>query len=335
MKKHFDKNLMWNKDLTDYKGIPRPYFNTNSKFYNVEGIFYLHKRIPIPWQTRPLMTTRPIDLVIENEEKVYTDSLCAYCGIVFNIDEECVRWKDSDQMITKIGPRVLSDIHPFHKECMDQAKIFCPHMRKTKDTDFEYGKYGILRNNLNLEILKNNKGENMEQNFVKVLNNFITTEDCSTIISYMDSQKDPSFWILNNTRQMIVNPESKELKLILTKYLDAIKKEYEDQNLYIAEYMLSRYEKGFSMSVHIDTEEGREHYSISCVLYLNDDFTGGDIVFPSIKFRHSPKMGDAALFLSDLKETAHGVEPVTSGVRYVMPIWITNNFDKRLKFLDN
>jgi predicted 2-oxoglutarate/Fe(II)-dependent dioxygenase YbiX len=56
---------------------------------------------------------------------------------------------------------------------------------------------------------------------------------------------------------------------------------------------------------------------------------------PVVDSRLRKKMGDAALFLSDLKETAHGVEPVTSGVRYVMPIWITNNFDKRLKFLDN
>jgi hypothetical protein len=333
MKKHFDNNLVWNKDLSDYKGFPRPYCNTDPKFYKLNENLYLHKKIPIPWQTKPLMTTRAIDLIIENEEKVYKESLCAYCGIKFDIDEECIRWKNNDLMITQIGPRVLSDTHPFHKECMSQARIFCPHMRKTKDEEFESGKYDTLIKAIQIELLDRKKVKDMNQDIVKIIDNFVNEEECKTIIKYMNSQNDPKFWISNNTRQMIVNPESQDIKPILLKCLNNIKEKYNNDNLYIAEYMLSRYEKGFSMSVHIDTEDGREYYTISAVIYLNNDFTGGDVVFPNINFRHSPKKGDAALFLSDLQETMHGVEVVDSGVRYVMPIWITDNPKNALKFL--
>jgi hypothetical protein len=40
---------------------------------------------------------------------------------------------------------VKSDSHPFHFECMKQARMFCPHMKKTKDSEFETGKYSELR----------------------------------------------------------------------------------------------------------------------------------------------------------------------------------------------
>jgi hypothetical protein len=332
MKKVFEKLLIWNSELLNYKGLPRPYFYTDSRFYKVNHSFYLHKKIPIPWQSKPLMTSRPIDLIIENETRVYPESLCAYCGVVFDQEEVCVRWKANNSLITEIGPRVSSDIHPFHEECMKQARIFCPHMRKAEDLDFEYGIYKVLKNNAILQLEKDKRGSDMDQEVVKIINNFLSNEDCETIISYMDNQKDPKFWISNNIRQMIVNAEEPALKNIILKYLDKIKKQYEREDLYITEYMLSRYNSGFFMPAHIDIEDGKEHFTISGVAYLNNDFTGGDIFFPKLNIRHSPKMGDIALFPSSADASVHGVEIVTSGTRYAMPIWITDNPKMALPF---
>ena len=36
---------------------------------------------------------------------------------------------------------------PLHIECMRQARIFCPHMKKTTEDEFEYGDFITLKNN--------------------------------------------------------------------------------------------------------------------------------------------------------------------------------------------
>lgn len=335
MSKYFLDNYLWSENTAKNAGLPRPYAVTDPKFYKIIDKFYLHKKIPIPWQSRPLMENRPIDLIIENEKKVILSGLCGYCGTKFLDKDAVVRWVSFDTMATEIGPRVLSDSYPFHLDCMKQARIFCPYMRKTKDAEFEFGVYNELLENFNNNLEKLIKGEKMKEDVIKIVDNFVSDEECKTIIDYMNNQKDPSFWIINNTRQMIVNANSDIILKILLEYLDKIKKILNRNNLYITEYMLSRYNEGFMMNVHTDLEDGKEHFAVSAVAYLNDDFTGGDIVFPRQKFRHSPKSGQIILFDSKLEKNMHGVEPVNSGIRYAMPIWITDNPDFELDIIKN
>jgi hypothetical protein len=327
--------VLWNEKTKEILGLPRPYIVTDPKFYQQKGLPYISKKIPIPWQSKPNMTVRPIDLIIENEDLIYKNKICPYCGIKFKEQEFVIRWMAIDAMPTEIGPRVFSDSYPFHIDCMKQARIFCPFMKDTKDSEFEHGVYNELCKKAELyknSVLSKNGG-NMLVEEVKVIKSFITDEDAATIINYMDSQTNPDFWIINNLRQMIVNADAEEIKPILLKALEKIKEESGIKNLYITEYMLSRYNPGFFMNVHIDTEDGKEHFKVSAVAYLNNDFTGGDIVFPELKFKHSPEKGDLAIFPSDSSNTNHGVEMVKSGVRYAMPIWTTDNPEFELKFL--
>lgn len=90
------------------------------------------------------------------------------------------------------------------------------------------------------------------------------------------------------------------------------------------------WDEGSGMLVHADNadEEGRPNYvswrNYSGVLYLNDDFLGGETFFPDhgphfIK----PKKGKIALFPAGI-EYRHGVSTVV-GKRYTLPIWFTNN----------
>lgn len=61
---------------------------------------------------------------------------------------------------------------------------------------------------------------------------------------------------------------------------------------------------------------------LSSVLFLNDDFEGGDFVFPDLKVRVRPEPGMLVCFPST-HEYLHGVEPVTKGHRYSMVNWMT------------
>lgn len=94
-----------------------------------------------------------------------------------------------------------------------------------------------------------------------------------------------------------------------------------------------RYEPGGFYQPHIDgqslwnTPEGpiwrkSTDRDLSTVFYLNDDFEGGDFVFPELRVRIKPEPGMLIAFPSSW-QYVHGVEPVTKGIRYAIVNWLT------------
>ena len=61
---------------------------------------------------------------------------------------------------------------------------------------------------------------------------------------------------------------------------------------------------------------------LSIVFFLNDDFEGGDFIFPDLKVRVRPEPGMMVCFPSN-HHYLHGVEPVTKGKRYSIVSWAT------------
>jgi hypothetical protein len=61
---------------------------------------------------------------------------------------------------------------------------------------------------------------------------------------------------------------------------------------------------------------------LSTVLFLNDDFEGGEFVFPDLRITIRPEPGLLIAFPSS-QHYLHKVEPVISGTRYSMVNWMT------------
>lgn len=61
-------------------------------------------------------------------------------------------------------------------------------------------------------------------------------------------------------------------------------------------------------------------YNVSVLMYPNDDYEGGEIVFPDYGLVLKPKPGSFILFPGN-NNYQHIVERVKSGVRYTMPSW--------------
>jgi hypothetical protein len=64
------------------------------------------------------------------------------------------------------------------------------------------------------------------------------------------------------------------------------------------------------------------HYDIAGLLYLNDDYEGGELYFPLQDIEFKPKPGGAYFFPGD-RFYIHGVREITSGIRYVVPFFWT------------
>jgi hypothetical protein len=85
-------------------------------------------------------------------------------------------------------------------------------------------------------------------------------------------------------------------------------------------YTLLRYSGGEQYGFHYDGGTGSKR-SISVLIYLNDDYEGGEIEFPNFKLKIKPKAGTLILFPSNYAY-GHIAHPVTSGTKYVIVTWL-------------
>lgn len=92
------------------------------------------------------------------------------------------------------------------------------------------------------------------------------------------------------------------------------------EGLYHEGYQLLRYENSQEYKGHYDssTTTGR---IISALIYLNDDFEGGELEFVHYKVKIKPQPGMLVLFPSNWSFT-HIAHPVTKGRKYAMVTWI-------------
>ncbi len=117
------------------------------------------------------------------------------------------------------------------------------------------------------------------------------------------------------------NENAKKIhNLIFTKVEEAAnwyKNKYNiSSKLYHEPYTILKYSNYEEYKAHFDgsTETAR---SISVVIYLNDDYEGGEIEFTNFNLKFKPKANTMIIFPSNFAYT-HKAHPVTSGTKYAI-----------------
>ena len=146
--KYFAGAHLWQEKDVNTVGLPRPFATPTRKD--------LAKKVPIPWQSEDRFESLGhLGLNLKNEDRVYIEELCPYCGIKIDNKEIVTRWFTCELVLVNRDHRwVYSDLHPFHIDCMKEGRIFCPHMRGLQDLDFETGTYKKLKQNAIRDVIK-------------------------------------------------------------------------------------------------------------------------------------------------------------------------------------
>jgi Rps23 Pro-64 3,4-dihydroxylase Tpa1-like proline 4-hydroxylase len=87
---------------------------------------------------------------------------------------------------------------------------------------------------------------------------------------------------------------------------------------------LLKYGPGGHLPAHQD--QGVSSRVLSSVMYLNDNYSGGEIEFVNSGVRIKPEAGSIIFFPSNFLYV-HEVYPITDGYRYSMPHWYHNMKD--------
>lgn len=88
-----------------------------------------------------------------------------------------------------------------------------------------------------------------------------------------------------------------------------------------------KYEKAGYLPAH--TDHGSSSRTLSVVLYLNDNYDGGEITFPHVSGGTTikPEAGSAIFFPSNFV-FVHEVSEIKNGIRYALPNWYHNMINK-------
>lgn len=100
---------------------------------------------------------------------------------------------------------------------------------------------------------------------------------------------------------------------VLSNY-DGPFQDFIDEKTHIAKFVAGR-----GMHEHFDSNRPND---IATLVYLNDDYVGGDIYFPKYDISYKPKPGDLLCF-PDNPDYVHGVKVIDLGTRYTTPRWFT------------
>mgnify|MGYP003320930537 CR=1 FL=1 len=99
------------------------------------------------------------------------------------------------------------------------------------------------------------------------------------------------------------------------------------------DFRINRYGQGGFMKSHIDNihhshgqKQGYPH--LTSLIFLNDDYEGGQTCVPSEKFCVNPKVG-TTVFL-DGQKYKHCVKQVKNGTRYTLAIWYTDDINLKI-----
>jgi len=130
----------------------------------------------------------------------------------------------------------------------------------------------------------------------------------------VDQETDPDFQYINKT---------------ITKAITESSLSYaNDYNIDIGSLMplsISKYLTGKSMGPHVDDYGNGDNPNISVVLYLNNNYEGGDLYFKEQDIKIKPEPGSIVIFPS-VEPYYHESLPIESGVKYMCPgFWRKTN----------
>lgn len=128
---------------------------------------------------------------------------------------------------------------------------------------------------------------------------------------------------LNNYDDLVSSFHT-SLSNIFLEHLVPLEKNYQNQYgvncSWHDSYQILKYGVGQKFVNHID-DHTDHHRRISTLYYLNDNYSGGQIIFPRFGISFKPKPNQMVIFPSNFVYN-HSVLPVTEGVRYAVVSWL-------------
>lgn len=176
----------------------------------------------------------------------------------------------------------------------------------------------------------------MINNKISIINNYISQEDAKKFIDFFNNNESFSEYSTNYGAQDFV--DNLDLFDLLKKYENKVALTHQVLNnlnnkIYPYAGLGFKWKDGWSQQAHIDAIGPGESIEYSSVIYLNDNYEGGEIEFPNQKFIYKPKKLSAIFFPGKGEEYLHQVNKIIGNDRYTLLFLHTPDINKASKRL--
>lgn len=160
---------------------------------------------------------------------------------------------------------------------------------------------------------------------IYTVDNFLSNEEYQKISNFINNYDETSWvkepWTTERTPKESIPEEIVELlkKIFQTSRLKCM--DYYDIELsdeFRGDYIIRRWSVGSKMRPHVDTD-AQKHLHIICMYYPNDDYDGGEIVFPDYDLKIKPKSNSLVMFPGN-ENYVHAVLEVSKGFRHTFQV---------------
>ena len=183
--------------------------------------------------------------------------------------------------------------------------------------------------------------------FPYIQNNFLTNEECDSIVAFTNDNihlfdnhgQDHNFWSKRVVDYHIIPDQRLQNRLVSISHSVALilnQLATDKRPLVPDTLQIVRWINGYELHPHADRENpnGSTHpfpwRDFGTVIYLNDDFEGGQIHWPNKGLEWKPVKGSLVIF-PGTAEFLQGVRNVPNGVRYTIPSFYTYDETKAIQ----
>ena len=187
-----------------------------------------------------------------------------------------------------------------------------------------------------------------------LMQNFLSAAECDALVAQCEAQEgvrhtvsnlsnDPQLETVQNDGRTSELVDIRTLKadivgLVRNAYVNLVAPHFQKQIEWFELPEILRYRPGGEYKPHTDADNwfpGEQTWKravdrdLSLLVYLNDGFEGGEIVFPNFGLSLQPKRGLLIAFPSD-RRYLHAARPVRSGIRYALVSWAATRGSERV-----
>lgn len=179
-----------------------------------------------------------------------------------------------------------------------------------------------------------------------LIEDFISKNELDVIFSFVKNNQSlwpdlnpKDYWAGRSLHFDRINDSS--VKQVMTDSVNKILNVIQDItgliNLYPDLLSITRWPSGYELLPHADGENPDQSYHplnwrlFGSVIYINQDYRGGELYYPSRNLLVQPKLGMLAAHPGTI-DFLHGVRPVTQGVRYTITSFFTHDKNHALKY---
>jgi len=176
---------------------------------------------------------------------------------------------------------------------------------------------------------------------IRVLKKFASKEDCDYFTDFLNKSLRKNYPLRTtplNKKKYIEDPNYRHQKFIddsLKIIIPYCKDVYNFKGPLVREKCeFGIWSPNTSMPPHIDDDYSdsnntdKEEYNyikFTALLYLNDDYQGGEIEFIDLNLKIKPEQGDLLIFKCDSLDTTHQVNTVIGSTRCTLSLWLQSD----------